>query len=80
VIATPGYDPSAELSGHTFELLGLERRGEFWLAQFAVDGRKYEPFYDPYVNSLEMDESAFMSHLKSQSLGMVEYTCEKEAR
>jgi hypothetical protein len=62
-----------ELSGHEFELLSLHREGEQWLAQFAVDGRKYPAFYEPHSNVAHLDEPEFLAHLKSQALNMMEY-------
>jgi hypothetical protein len=68
-----------ELQEHTFEILKLEPCGEMWLAQFAIDGRKYPPFYEPKSNVAEMKQREFLDHMKSQSLGMMEYTQSLEA-
>jgi hypothetical protein len=62
-----------ELDGHNFELLVLRRDGEQWLAQFAVDGRKYPSFFEPHCNVAHLDEPSFHAHLKSQALNMMEY-------
>lgn len=60
-----------ETAGHRFELLKLERTGENWLVQFAIDGRKYPPFYEPHVNVINLREQEFMRHLQAQSLTMI---------
>lgn len=73
------HDLYAELGNHYFEMIKLERRGEMWLAQFAIDGVKYPAFYEPHINVVEMDEDTFLKHMKSQSLGMKEYTQQMEA-
>ena len=70
----------AEISGHSFEIIKLQREGEQWFAQFAIDGRKYPPFYEPHVNVVDMDEQTFLLHMKSQSLGMKQYTEQLEAQ
>ena len=60
-----------ELESHKFERLHLEKVGEFWFAQFAIDGKKYPPFYEPVSNTAEMKEEDFLDHLKLQSLSMI---------
>lgn len=57
-----------ETSGHKFELIRLERVGEYWLVQFAIDGKKYDPFHEPHSNVRNMNHEQFMLHLKAQSL------------
>ena len=57
-----------ETAGHRFERLRLERVGENWLVQFAIDGRKYPPFYEPHSNVQHMKEQEFLRHLEAQSL------------
>jgi hypothetical protein len=69
-----------ELEGHRFEMLHLEPRGEHWLAQFAVDGRPYPPFFEPKQNVEGFDEQTFLDHMKSQALTMQEYVEQKAAR
>jgi hypothetical protein len=68
-----------DIQGHQFEILTLRREGEMWLAQFAIDGRKYPAFYEPYSNTVEMREEEFLPYMKSQSLAMMEYTRQQEA-
>jgi len=60
-----------ETSGHRFELLELKKVGENWLVQFAIDGRKYPPFYEPHVNVHGLGEQEFLKHLQAQSLTMI---------
>lgn len=62
-----------ETADHTFEIIKLQRAGEHWLAQFAIDGRKYPPFYEPASNVCDMTESEFLRHMKAQSLTMTQY-------
>jgi hypothetical protein len=64
---------SAEIDGHTFERLKLESAGDHWLVQFAIDGRKYSPFYEPKVNTYGMKDQEFLRHLMAQSLTMIGY-------
>jgi len=60
-----------ETAGHRFELLKLEKAGENWFVQFAIDGRKYPPFYEPHVNVRNLSEREFLQHLQAQSLTMI---------
>jgi hypothetical protein len=60
-----------ELEGHSFEILKLTKEGENWLAQFAVDGVPYPPFYEPHANVVDMDGDSFLVHMKSQALTVV---------
>jgi len=64
---------SLEIEGHKFEILKLESVGEHWFAQFAVDNRKYPPFYEPKVNTHGMKEQEFLRHMQAQSLTMMQY-------
>jgi hypothetical protein len=62
-----------EIQGHSFEIISLKRAGDHWLAQFAVDGRKYPPFYEPASNVIGMTEQEFLRHMKAQSITMMQY-------
>ncbi len=73
-------DAYPELEGHRFEILHLEPRGEHWLAQFAVDGKPYPPFFEPKQNVVGFDEELFLKHMRSQALTMQEYVEQKAAR
>jgi len=68
-VSIPG---GCELAQHTFEILKLDRRGENWLAQFAVDGVPYPPFYEPHSNVVELSNEDFLDHMKASALTMVE--------
>lgn len=57
-----------EIAGHRFELIRLEKVGEYWLVQFAIDGKKRDPFHEPHSNVEHMSREQFMTHLKAQSL------------
>lgn len=61
-----------ELEGHQFEILKLSREGENWLAQFAIDGIPFPPFYEPHCNVIEMKQDEFIDHMKSQALTVVQ--------
>lgn len=69
-----------ELTGHHFEILYLGRRGEMWLAQFAVDGKPYPPFFEPHANVVDMEEPLFLDHMKSQALTMQQWVEQKAAQ
>lgn len=69
-----------ELQGHTFERVKLQKTGEHWLAQFAVDGKLYPPFFEPHHNVLDMNDDQFQDHMKSQALTMQEYVEQKAAQ
>jgi hypothetical protein len=69
-----------ELIGHKFEMLRLVKDGECWLAQFAVDGRPYPPFFEPHGNVVDMTEDQFLDHMRSQALTMQEYVDQSAAR
>lgn len=69
-----------ELAGHTFEIMALHKVGECWLAQFAVDGKPYPPFFEPHHNVIEKNEDEFLDHMRSQALTMQEYVEQKAAR
>lgn len=62
-----------ELQGHSFERIHLEKRGECWLAQYAVDGKLYPPFFEPHENVAELSEEEFFDYMKSQALTMQQY-------
>lgn len=64
---------SVECDGHKFEFIKLQRAGDHWLAQVAVDGKKYPPFYEPISNVYEMKEQEFLRHMQAQSLTMMQY-------
>lgn len=64
---------SLEIEGHKFEVIKLERAGEHWFAQFAIDGKKYQPFYEPASNVHGMREPEFLRHMMAQSLTMIQY-------
>lgn len=68
-----------ELVGHRFEILHLDKTGECWLAQFAVDGKLYPPFYEPHANVVDLNEDDFLNHMRSQALTMQEYVERKAA-
>lgn len=69
-----------ELEGHSFEILKLDKVSEHWLAQFAVDGKPYPPFFEPHHNVVELNEEEFLDHMKSQALTMQEYVEQKAAQ
>lgn len=62
-----------EISGHSFDILKLEKQGENWLAAFAVDGELAPPFYEPHQNVADLKSEEFLIHMKSQALAMVSY-------
>lgn len=62
-----------ETADHQFEIIKLTRAGEHWLAQFAIDGHKYPPFYEPVSNVIGMNEREFLRHMQAQSLTMVQF-------
>jgi len=64
-------DQYQEIAGHRFEIMRLEQMGDFWLAQFAVDGRPYPSFFEPKSNVHHMREEEFLAYMKCQSLTMV---------
>jgi hypothetical protein len=64
---------ATEVLGHKFEIIRLVSVGDHWFAQFAVDGRKYPPFYEPKANVTGMSEREFLTHLQAQSLTMMQY-------
>ena len=65
-----------ECAAHRFEIIKLERVGEHWLAQFAVDGKKYPHFYEPVSNVAGMNEQDFLRHMQAQSLTMMQLESE----
>jgi hypothetical protein len=69
-----------ELQGHKFELLRLEPQHEHWMAQFAVDGKPYPPFFEPKHNVVNMREDEFLDHMRSQALTMQEYVEQRAAQ
>lgn len=68
-----------ELVGHRFEIIHLDKVGDCWLAQFAVDNKLYPPFYEPHHNVVDLDEEGFLNHMRSQALTMQEYMERKAA-
>ena len=60
-----------EIAGHRFEMIRLERLGEMWYVQWAVDGRLYPAFFEPHNNVSHMPESEFLAYMKCQSLTMM---------
>ena len=68
-----------ELEGHTFERITLEKVSDYWLAQYAVDGKLYPPFFEPHHNVAELNEEEFFDHMKAQALTMQEYVEQKAA-
>ena len=65
-----------EIAGHRFELIRLEKSGDNWLVQFAIDGRKYPAFYEPHSNVAKMDRHQFLRHLQAQSLTSMQMVME----
>ncbi len=61
-------------------MVHLDKEGECWRAQFAVDGKLYPPFFEPHGNVVHMREEEFLDHMKSQALTMQEYVEQKAAR
>jgi hypothetical protein len=65
---------SADLAGHNFEIIRLERLGPEWIAQFAVDGVLYPSFLEPHANVVDLrDESEFMAYMQGQALTYAQY-------
>ena len=62
------------LSGCVVELLALNRVGDLWRVDAAVDGVKLpQPFYEPVGNVVDLDEAALMAYLKEQAIGFADY-------
>jgi hypothetical protein len=57
-----------EISGHTFEEMHLDHRGEFWLCDIVVDGVK-RTWIEPSENVYHMNNREFENYMKAQSLG-----------
>ena len=65
-----------ECEGHTFEILRLEKKGEWWHAHFAVDGVKYPPFDEPACNVDGLTREQFLYYMRAQSLTMMQHVQE----
>jgi hypothetical protein len=66
--------PTEDLSGHTFERMKLQRHGDHWLVQFAVDGVSYPAFIEPHQNLVECStEQEFLAYLEGQALTFAQY-------
>jgi len=71
---------SPELSQHVFEILYMDKASNgCWLAQYAIDGKKYRPFYEPCVNVHAMNTEEFEEYMKLQALTYATYWQEKES-
>jgi hypothetical protein len=63
-----------ETSSHIFEIIRLEKVSDFWRCQMAIDGIKAPEFIEPHAHVAEMHSDEFLTYMKSQSLGMLEYS------
>lgn len=63
-----------ETKSHTFEIILLEKQNDFWRCQMAIDGMLSPEFIEPHAHVVEMNSEEFLTYMKSQSLGMLEYT------
>jgi len=64
---------SLELNGHVIERVGgIVRVGEYWKAQFAIDGQLYPPFFEHASHVEGLGQDALYRHLQAQSLTLIE--------
>lgn len=71
---------SLETSSHVFEIIRLEKVSDFWLCQMAIDGRVSPEFIEPHAHVVELNGEDFLNYMKSQSLGMLEYSLQNAGR
>ena len=65
--------PTEDLSDHIFERMKLQRHGDHWLVQFAVDGVPYPAFIEPHSNVVDYTEEEFLQYLAGQALTFAQY-------
>jgi hypothetical protein len=61
------------LSGSLVEIVNLERHGEGWDVTAAVDGVKYQPWWESNHNVESLTEDELLAYLKEQAVGWADY-------
>lgn len=69
-----GVIDTLETASHSFEILLLRKEGEWWHAQFAIDGVKCPDFFEPAFNVEGLREEDFLRYMKAQSLAMSQFS------